>query len=184
VIREEAGKERLGKKLSNDEAREYGHHRGRSRSGDHTLRLVSTDYSAVDRYGTPKFERSDPINEWNVGPSYKSNEGNIIEDNYRDLGDRKISRLSSVPEQSSTVSRGQSPVSVDFARSGTNNDAVDLEAGPSYDDSALEDEEARQYIEEEREMHNAWASIRASFREPLAECLAVGVQVISTTMAS
>jgi hypothetical protein len=62
-------------------------------------------------------------------------------------------------------------VSRDFAE-GADPSQIDLEA--QYDDEwPLEKEEADQYAQEEWEMHNGWASFRARFREPLAECLAV-----------
>ena len=50
---------------------------------------------------------------------------------------------------------------------------VDLEAGGKVDEWALEEEEAEKYAQEAYDDYNLWSSIRAQFREPLAECLAV-----------
>ncbi len=110
---------------------------------------MASDYSIVDRYETLKFDRDNPMENWNAGPPTIPK---AFEDNHGYLGDGEISRLSTAPEQSWTIFPRESRISIDFARWAR---IMMRSTLPSYDDSALEDEELRQYIEEEREMHKA-----------------------------
>jgi len=161
--REEEGKERTGWR-SDIEERGYGHQRDGSTRSEKISKLPSG--TSAGHYLTPKDEKSNPMDEWLAKqPSRKSDAG--------DLGGQRIQRLPSVHEAPSRARSATTTVSRDFAEAADQN-RIDLEAGDQYNDEwGLEKEEADQYVQEEWEMHNGWASFRARFREPLAECLAV-----------
>jgi len=160
--RKEEGKETPGRARRNTEERGYGHQKIGRRRSEKVSRLESGS-SAPGPYATPMDERGDPMEEWLA--KQPSNTTDPFDDPYGDLGNRRITRLSSVQEAPSRI------VSRDFAE-GTDQSQFDLEA--QYEDEwPLEKEEADQYAQEEWENHNGWASFRARFREPFAECLAV-----------
>ena len=177
--RAEAGMERIDDEAS--ENRGYGHQReemrrqtsyrrgsrygrGQVQSRD-TARRVASAVSITERMGTPKDEKSDPIDELGATLPSQSSNTNPFEDN-KTPSRRLVST---------------STVAFDFA-SPTNDDYdLDLEAGENIDDWSLEKDEAEHYIQEERDTFNRWASIRAKFREPLAECLAVSLLPLLVT---
>lgn len=148
------------------EERGYGHERAERRRSGSTARRVTTENSVVDRFGTPKDERSNPLEEWRSrGPSYGRSHSDPFDDQKGDLGDRKLWSVQEVPSGAASASASVSVV-------GDRNE-VDLEAGEKMDEWPVEDEEAERYAQEAYDDHNLWSSIRARFREPLAECLAV-----------
>lgn len=165
--RQEDGKEPIGEPTNKDN-RGYGHQFRRKESRLSSKRTVNiagglaSENSLVDRYGTPKDERSNPMEELRFPSSYPVSDP--FDDVKGDLGERRLGHSSGLSEVTS-----DSP-SVYDAKDAQN---IDLEAGENSDDWPLEDGEEEQYIQEEDDMHNSWASIRARFREPLAECLAV-----------
>jgi aquaglyceroporin related protein len=155
------------------EQRGYGHQRENlkhyskrqpsARSGHLSIHSENRQRS-FGRYGSPKEEKENPMDTWSAEQQLPD-----ILDPFdgaeSDVGDQRLHRLSGVKEES--LSRHNSASTESIASD------VDLEAGEKIDDWPVEDEEAEHYILEERENYNAWASIRARFREPLAECLAV-----------
>jgi aquaglyceroporin related protein len=160
--RQDAGKDAVGERRDVED-RGYGHDAGR-RQSQHTapVQRIGSENSVLDRYGTPKDERSNPMEEWRSrGPSYRRSHGDPFDDQNADLGDRRLSSVQEVPSSLSTVST-----------IGDVNE-IDLEAGEYTGDWPLEKEDAAQYSQDAADEHNLWCSIRAKFREPLAECLAV-----------
>lgn len=171
--RADEGMVRISKQPSNrndGNGRGYGHQK-QYRSGDgHDIGLVrSSDYSVMGRYGTPKDERDDPLNEWQSSsgdPDVSLPHGADIAE-----GGRTMNKLPSLPEvPSQTMSTVLSTSSTDFANTGTD---VDLEAGEKFGEWPVDENDAKESLEEYEDMYNRWASIRAKFREPLAEILAV-----------
>ncbi|KAE8449070.1 hypothetical protein EG329_008658 [Mollisiaceae sp. DMI_Dod_QoI] len=181
--RQEEGKEPNENQPANEEARGYGHHerdprqqreRRSSRSSQSAVDRITTENSMVDRYGTPKEERNNPMEEWKSHTSYHDP---ISVDGLKgDLGERRSSRLSSLQEVSKE--NLASNASVFSGLEEEDPSYVDLEAGGKVDEWPLEGEEAEQYMREEEDMHNTWATIRARFREPLAESLATMVAIL------
>jgi len=155
------------------EERGYGHQREHSKHYSKRQQSARSEHSSIHsgsrqrsfgRYGSPKEEKENPMDTWSAEQQIPANL-----DPYggagSDIGDRRLHRLSSVEEESPSRHAGASTASIASD--------TDLEAGEKIDDWHVEDEEAERYLLEERENDNAWASIRARFREPLAECLAV-----------
>ena len=162
--RQEAGKISRDVVL-NTEERGYGHERAERRGDNHTVQVARSENNFVDGFGSPKDERSNPLEEWRSrGHSHRSH-SHPFDHQHTDLGD---SRLSKVQELPSRVCSTSSSVSV----TGDRNE-MDLEAGEKVDEWALEEEEAERYAQEAYDNHNLWSSLRAKLREPLAECLAV-----------
>lgn len=163
-----AGKDSGGRKESNTEERGYGHQDlGRGHS-DTVSRVRSGNSDG--HYMTPKDEKGNPMDDYWLAKRPSRNSDHVNEQ----LGDRPMHRLSNVQEDPSRVLSATTTESQDFAQGANQQNEIDLEAGHQSDDEwPLEKEEANQYVQEEWEMHNGWASFRARFREPLAECLAV-----------
>ncbi|KAF8855238.1 aquaporin-like protein, partial [Acephala macrosclerotiorum] len=185
--RQEEGKERIESQPQNEEDRSYGHRqrdqrkqrkqdRQESRRSQNTAVRVGSENSVVDRYGTPKDERSNPLEEWRSRTS--SPNSDPFDDAKGDLGDRRPSRLSSVLETPMSREGMVSNASVLSGVEAEDFGDIDLEAGDKVGDWPVEQEEAEQYMREEEDMHNSWASIRARFREPLAEFLATMIAVL------
>jgi len=114
---------------------------------------ASNDASEFSRYGSPVEEKGDPMNSFRLLPSISRRESGT-----GDMGESILSKLPTVPEQDSGSSE------------------LDLEAraGLNYTDESVageimsEDDNDSDY-----EIVNQWSLIRARFREPLAEGLAV-----------
>ncbi|KUJ13824.1 aquaporin-like protein [Mollisia scopiformis] len=171
--RQGEGKNPIEEKARTEADRGYGHQirqgKGRQqsrRSGNIAGRLRS-ETSVVDRYGTPKDERSNPLEEWRSRTTSPGSDP--FDDAKGDMANRRLSYLSSLRE----IPTGQ-PSVYDCQEQAD----IDLEAGNNIDDWPLEDGEAEEYIREEEDMHNSWPSIRARFREPLAECLATMIAIL------
>ena len=175
--RQDVGKERIdGSK--DVEARGYGHQGGGRRRSERMVQRVGSYNDVVDQNWTPSVERDNPMEDWSSRwPSYRSSAHDLFEDQNGDLCEGGMRRLSSVQEvRSQSISASASLASVDFANGNANTNAnkIDLEAGERVGDRPLDDEEAEQYAREATDTYNnMWTSIRAKFREPLAECLAV-----------
>lgn len=167
--RRDAGKEDRANNHGRKSVEDRGY--GRQNAGKVSTRTQS-ERSVVDRLGTPNEEKNNPMDDWLQGrQTHLLNKANRVEDS--DLGNRRLSKLSSVEEiPSQTDSVATNPQSLDVAHNQDPN-ALDLEAGDNADEWSLNEMEAQQYVQEGNDMHNGWASIRAKFREPLAECLAV-----------
>lgn len=167
--RQKAGKERVSNREKNTEERGYGNQKAERRRDDTIAKMRSGSSAGHDT--TPMDERGNPMEEWLAKQPSKS--PNPFDDRNGDKTEPGMRRLTSVQESPSRAVSTLTTVSRDFAE-GAGDQDVDLEAGDRYDDEwSLEKEEAQQYEQEEWEMHNGWASFRARFREPLAECLAV-----------
>lgn len=122
--------------------------------------------------GTPLDERNNPLEDWS----------SPFEDN-RDLDERRTA-LSDVeelsPRPSNFSSRSRVSTQIEDLQEPQDLNDLDLEAGDKLedDDWSLNSEEIQQHIQEEKDNFNEWAVIRAKFREPLAECLAVSPHFI------
>lgn len=166
--RQGEGKNPIEEKARTEADRGYGHQlrqgkgKQQSRRSENIAGRLRSETSVVDRYGTPKDERSNPLEEWRSRTTSPSSDP--FDDAKGDFGNRRPRHLSSLRE----VQTGRPSVYECQEQAD-----IDLEAGNNIDDWPLEDGEAEEYIREEEDMHNSWASIRARFREPLAECLAV-----------
>ncbi|KAF7885531.1 uncharacterized protein EAF02_004040 [Botrytis sinoallii] len=160
---------RLGR---NEEDRGYGHQQQeRGRRQSYRSNRQDSENLILDHNGTPLAERDNPMDEWR-SPQ---------DDGEGDLGRQNTNRLSDVEEHpsGSTLTHHSTTQSADFAND-ENDDGLDLERGDKVEDDewSLSSEEAEQYIQEERDNHNALAAIRERFREPLAECLATMIAVL------
>jgi aquaglyceroporin related protein len=147
------------------ELRGYGNEGVERRRSDVTAQRVMSENSVVDRFGTPEVERSNPLEEWRSRGHSTRSRSDPFDNQNADLGDRRLSRVPEVRSQAPSASSSVSAI-------GHQNE-IDLEAGENIDEWALEEEEAERYAQEAYDDHNLWSSIRAKFREPLAECLAV-----------
>ncbi|KAI9640420.1 hypothetical protein NHQ30_011165 [Ciborinia camelliae] len=160
---------RLGR---NEEDRGYGHQqpeRGRRRS--YRSHRQDSENMILDHHGTPIAERDDPMDDWR---SPQDDDGG-------DLGEQNPTRLPAVEEHASVSTLAQHATMQSEAFKNNENDyELDLERGDKMGDDewTLSSEEAEQYIQEEKDNHNSWASIRYKFREPLAECLATMIAVV------
>ncbi|TVY34930.1 putative membrane protein [Lachnellula subtilissima] len=165
-----AGKDSGGRKKINPKEHGYGHQELGEGRNDMASRVRSGNSDG--HHMTPKDEKGDPMDDW-LAKQPSRNSDHFDEQS----GDLPMHRLPSVQEVPSRVPSATTTVSQDFAEGAIPQDAVDLEAGHQSDEWSLGKEEANQYVQEEWEMHNGWASFRARFREPLAECLATMVMV-------
>lgn len=157
--RENAGKD----------ANEHGSRNGYGKLREEQPRRRPSETSAVERFGTPGDEKGNPMEDWLAGqPSAKSQMTDPFTEYHPggDIGTRQLHRLSDVPEHLDNVTAEE-----DFAWQ--NDQSIDLEAGEKIGDWPVDDQRAEEYIREHRDEYNNWCSIRAKFREPLAECLAV-----------
>ena len=172
--REGEGKQRVENARRPEYERGYGHQGHGTRRSGWTVHTMESENGVVGRYGTPKVEKGDPMEEWTAHrPQYTPQLPDPFDGYHGDLGERRMSRLSSVQEAPSLpISTGASTLSADF-KDCIDPNKIDLEAGDKSDEWPLEDEEVERYVQEEKDMNNTWSSIRAKFREPLAECLAV-----------
>lgn len=135
-----------------------------ARSGTARTNVSTRPGDPMDQYGSPKEEIHDPMDDWrNPTPL-------LAEDDQGDIGNKELRRLSSVKEESETNLSVPSRLR-SISHYSSLKDEYDLEAGD--DDWPLSDDEAERLMDEENDNHNQWASFRARFREPLAECLAV-----------
>ncbi|KAG0650257.1 hypothetical protein D0Z07_3322 [Hyphodiscus hymeniophilus] len=167
--RQEAGKEvRDG---PDTDERGYGHERAERRRIDSTVGRMNSENSVLDRYATPRPERGNPMEEWKShGSTYRRSHSDPFDEQSEDLGDRRLPKVQEVPSQHASAASSVSVI-------GKVNE-VDLEAGDVPDEWALEEDEAERYTQEAYDDHNLWSSIRARFREPLAECLATMIAVL------
>jgi hypothetical protein len=146
--RQEGGKDPIGDQTMNKEGHGYGHQSRRtgnkqySRSAADIAGRIESGYSVLDRYGTPKDERSNPMKEW----KYPTSSQAPFDDVKGDPGKGGLDHHSS-----SCETTNDSPSVCD------NQDVryIDLEAGEKSDDWSLEDSDAEQYIHEEEDMHNS-----------------------------
>jgi aquaglyceroporin related protein len=155
---------RLGR---NEEDRGYGHQQERGkRKSYRSMRRQDSGNTIFDQNGTPLAERNNPLEEWRSPQA-------PLDDGEGDLGEQNTDRLSDVEEHPSQLTPYVTTQS-DELPNNEDGDELDLEGGDKLqDDWSLSSEEAERYIQEEKDNSNRWASIRAKFREPLAECLAV-----------
>ena len=163
--RQEAGKH--VKDGSSTEGRGYGHEHERveRRTSKRTIPRAASEDKAGNRCETPKDEINNPMEAWSRGSSYGRSHTDPLDNQNAELGDRRLSQVQEIPSQSGSFNGPVSETS--------DPDEVDLEAGDKMDEWALEEEEAETYAQEAYDNHNLWSSIRAKFREPFAECLAV-----------
>lgn len=173
--RQSVGKERFdGDKDVGD--RGYGHQGGGRIRSERTVQRVGSYNDVVHQCWTPSVEKGNPMEDWRPRwPSYRSSAYDPFEDQNGNLWDKGMRRLSSVQEvPSKSTSASASLASVNFANENANASKIDLEAREPVGDRPLDDEEAEQYAREATDTYNnIWVSVRAKFREPLAECLAV-----------
>jgi aquaglyceroporin related protein len=168
--RQEAGKDAVHDGRDVDE-RGYGHERIPTKTSERSTQILGSENSVVDRYGTPRDERSNPLEEWRSGgTSNGRNHSDPFGDQNTDLGDRRLPSVQEVPSAACSVSV-----------MGDAND-VDLEARGKAEEWAIDQDEAEQYTQEAYDDHNSWSCIRAKFREPLAECLAVSSSFKATIL--
>lgn len=105
---------------------------------------------------------SNPLEDWRGrGSSFGRSHSDPFDDHNVDLRDRRLSSIQERPSDASTVSV---PADVN---------EIDLQSGENSGDWPLNGEDAEQYMQEASDRHSLWCDIRAKFREPLAECLAV-----------
>lgn len=173
--REEAGKEKNSGPDRSIQGRGYGHQpepkresatRQFSARTQGTATYSDSGQNGIGRYGSPQEEKDNPMESITQGIDSLNN-GN------GDIGSRRLDRLPSVKEESHSNLNVQRTVSMSSGQYRESSMDIDLEAGDRIDDWPLDHDEAEQYLIEEKDNHNTWASIRAKFREPLAECLAV-----------
>jgi aquaglyceroporin related protein len=160
--RDDVGKNNNGER-KDVEGRGYGHEGlGRRQSERRPpIAQIGSENSVVDRFGTPKDERGNPMEEWQCrGASYKSRI-DPFDDQNADLGERRLSTLQEVSS------------SPDIVAAPRDENEIDLEAGEKSEDWSLDKQDAEHYAQVAADGHNTWCTIRAKFREPLAECLAV-----------
>lgn len=170
--REEAGKGRTRVHDTGERLHSHSHRQDEGLHGEATSSLRRSERSQVDQCETPKEERGDPMEELSSFGSHLRPAPNHFHEEEGNLGGERMNKLSSPQRLSPLPSMSAaSTVPVDIADQDLS--LVDLEAADSNNSGWSAKDEAEKHIQEERDMHNGWAAIRARFREPLAECLAV-----------
>lgn len=174
--RDNASKEPIAHEERGHRERGYGHQRERRSHTQSSIGRSGSQNSVVDTYTSSLHEKGDPIDDLSPRQVARQNLDSF-EDQHGDLGEKWMSKLSSVQEMPSQPVSATSTSPASLPSEVLDSNDTDLEAGEKYDEWPVEDNEAKQYIEEGKDMHNSWAEIRAKFREPLTECLAVSLSL-------
>ncbi|KAL2065575.1 hypothetical protein VTL71DRAFT_3245 [Oculimacula yallundae] len=172
--RGENGKAPVGRRQESSE-RGYGHQKDPRRNAEMAAQRVGSHGSAANPSISALHEKGNPMEDWDH-PDAPAPRPDTFE--HGDLGEPSLNRLSSVKEVSTEPSLMSKTSSFGSHLEASDSANVDLEAGEKFDEWPMEDGEEEQYFQEEQDMHNSWAEVRARFREPLAECLATMVAVL------
>ncbi|CZT44355.1 related to Putative channel protein, exgression is glucose repressed by Mig1 and Mig2 [Rhynchosporium secalis] len=172
--RDDTGKNPVGRQGENSE-RGYGHQKDRRRGAENTVQRAGSRRSDAYSNISALQEKANPMEDWE-SPEDSAHRSETFE--HGDLGEPSMNRLESVQEVPANRSSMSNIASYGMRREHSDPYDIDVEAAEKGDEWPMEEGEEQQYLQEERDMHNSWAEVRAKFREPLAECLATMVAVL------